>query len=301
MPRRAVPRPGSRACSTRRPSPSATRRPRACPRGAGPTSCTPTQALTLGLINSRSYQLQIEGVYLAALDVTLARWNFAPQFSAGLTPGGTSAGGLLSNFPNSYLYRTQEVLGGQASQLNFGTAAGVGKIFSFGGRLVANFANQVAFNFTGANPVQPTVQSILPLSFVQPFLRGGGRAVTLEPLTLAERNLLYTVRNFARFRQTFFPSVLTSRSPATTFAGGGGGGDPTVGFLAVLQLLQVVENSTKTVAAFEQLLKGYQEMAEGGGSGVSQTQRRSDRTQSPEPATEPVARPDCLPKLARSI
>ena len=56
---------------------------------------------------------------------------------------------------------------------------------------------------------QPNVISALPISFVQPLLRGGGRAVTLEPLTQAERNLLYAVRTFALFRQQFFVVTLT--------------------------------------------------------------------------------------------
>jgi hypothetical protein len=48
---------------------------------------------------------------------------------------------------------------------------------------------------------------------IQPLLQGGGKAVTLEPLTQAERNLLYQVRSYARFRKEFFVSI----------AGGGGG------------------------------------------------------------------------------
>ena len=42
------------------------------------------------------------------------------------------------------------------------------------------FANELLFNFAGKNPQQPTVVSALPISFVQPLLRGGGRAVTLK-------------------------------------------------------------------------------------------------------------------------
>lgn len=239
------------------------------PEGSTYYVVTPTQALTLALINSRNYQSQIEGVYQAALDVTAARWSFTPQFYAGMSPTGPTA----ANFPTSFFYRTREALGGQNSVLNLGTAAGFSKALSFGGNIVAGFANQVVFNFTGANPVQPTVQSVLPIQFVQPFLRGGGRAITLEPLTLAERNLLYTVRDFARFRQTFFPNILTSNAQTIGFAGGPGvGQNPSIGYLTVLESLQNLENTQKTVAVFESLLTGYREMAEGGGSGVSQLQ-----------------------------
>ena len=50
----------------------------------------------------------------------------------------------------------------------------------------------------GNNP--STTVSTLSLDVIQPLLRGAGWAVTLEPLTQAERNLLYAVRDFARFR-----------------------------------------------------------------------------------------------------
>ncbi len=39
---------------------------------------------------------------------------------------------------------------------------------------------------------------------MEPFLRGFGFAITLEPLTQAERNLLYEIRDFYKFRQDFF-------------------------------------------------------------------------------------------------
>ena len=245
------------------------------PKGSQPYVVTPRQAMTLALVNSRAYQSQLEDVYLRALDVTLQRWRFQPQVIAGLSPStGTSAGTPGPNFQNSFLYRTNEVQGGnsQTSTLSLGTLLGFGKALSFGGNILAGFANQVVFNFTGSNPIQPRIQSVLPLNYVQPFLRGGGRALALEPLTSAERNLVYQVRNFARFRQTFFPNVLMSGQPLSAGVGGGGGlvGDGNIGYLQVLEQLQNVENTRKTVAAFEQLLSGFVEMGQGGGSGVSQ-------------------------------
>lgn len=264
---------------------------------------TPEQALKLALINSRGYQQRIEQVYVRALDVTLSRFGLQPQFVAGLTPQTQPrAGNLQPNNQTSFLYRTSEAPGGPASVLSFGTLAGVGKVTSFGGSILAGFANSVVFNLIGQNPVQPTVNSTLPLQIVQPFLRGGGRAVTLEPLTLAERNMLYDVRLFARFRQEFFVSVLASAgggpgggagtatsANAIAVGGGGsaivgslgvggnpttisGGNDPTIGFLNVLQQIQAVENQRKNVAAFESLLEAYKQMAEGPGSTLSQIQ-----------------------------
>jgi hypothetical protein len=112
------------------------------------------------------------------------------------------------------------------------------------------------------------------LTFVQPFLRGGGRAVTLEPLTQAERNLVYDIRGFARFRQEFIVAALVGGGAGGVGdgSGGGGGGDPSIGFLRVLQALQTVENDLKNVAAFEQLFTVYQELIVGASSGLSQLQ-----------------------------
>lgn len=257
----------------------------------------PVQALTLALMNSRAYQGRLESVYIRAMDVTLARFQLQPQFYAGLSPStapsgpnGRSAGIAPPNPQNSFTYRTREAIGGQTSTLSLGTAAGFGKVLSFGGAIAAGFSNQVLFNFTGTNPVQPTVNSFLPIVFNQPFLRGGGRAVTLEPLTLAERNMLYEVRALARFRQEFMPAVLASNLNTTgagqTAApivaggttdgvggaggggvGGGGGGN---GYLGVLNQYQQVENGRKNVAAYESLLEAYTQMAEGAGANISQ-------------------------------
>ena len=49
----------------------------------------------------------------------------------------------------------------------------------------------------------PAHDSLLSASLVQPLLRGGGRAVTHEPLLQAERNLVYALRDFELFREDF--------------------------------------------------------------------------------------------------
>ncbi len=247
------------------------------PRDSRPFVLSIEQAFKLALVNSRVYQFRLEQMYLTSLALTLQRFAFEPQFVAGLSPvTGTSGGGLAVNPPNSFTYRTKET-GDPTSVLNLGTVAGVGKLLSGGGRILASFASQVVFDFAGPTPRQPTVRSFLPLTFVQPFLRGGGRAVTLEPLTQAERNLVYDIRSFARFRQEFVVATLVGGGGG---AGGGGGGgfttspndDPIIGFLNVLQDLQTVENDLKNVAAFEQLYTVYQELIVGASSGVSQLQ-----------------------------
>jgi len=250
------------------------------PAESTPYVLTMNQAFTLALINSRVYQFQLENVYLAALSVTLQRFAFTPQLYAGLTPTtGVLGGGLPAPIlANSFNYSTRET-GQQISNLNIGTMAGFGKLFDSGAKLIAGFANQVVFNFIGKNSFQPTVRSYLPLTLVQPFLRGGGRAVTLEQLTLAERNLLYAVRSFAKFRQEFTVATLvggsiTNFGSSVTSLGfsGGGNNDPTTGFLNVVEDVQLIENDRRNIAAYEQLVTVYKELIQGESSGLSQLQ-----------------------------
>jgi hypothetical protein len=243
------------------------------------------------LINSRFYQFNLEQLYTTALTVTLQRFAFTPQFFAGLSPltgvpqGPAGITGAISpafavNAPDQFTYRTREA-GAPLSALNLGTVAGFGKVFNSGARLVAGFANQVVFNFLGKNSSQPTVQSFLPLTLVQPFLRGGGRAVTLEPLTQAERSLVYQARSFAQFRQQFLVTILVGGTvqvfgqlvgTAGFSAGISGNIDPIVGFIPVLQDIQEIQNDRKNIAAFEQLVKVYRELIQGESSGLSQLQ-----------------------------
>ncbi len=59
-----------------------------------------------------------------------------------------------------------------------------------------------------AGPDQYSSISILNFNFVQPLLRLGGRAVALERLTIAERNLLGNLRAMQRYRQGFYTNVV---------------------------------------------------------------------------------------------
>jgi hypothetical protein len=260
------------------------------PAGSKPYLLTMEKAFQLALLNSRVYQFSLEQVYLSALPVTLQRFSFGPQFIAGLSPttgvGGAGAGGgvgggrLPTVLPtNSFTYTTRGS-GSQTSALNMGTVAGVGKLFDNGASVLMSFANQIVFNFVGKNPLQPTVKSFLPFQAAVPFLRGGGRAVTLEPLTQAERSLLYSIRNFALFRQDFTVSTLTGGTEiqfgtnVTTggFLAGSGNADPTTGFMNVVEDVQLVENARKNLSVFENFLVVYQELVKGESSGLTQLQ-----------------------------
>ena len=259
------------------------------PSGSRPYVLTMEKAFQLALLNSRYYQFQLETMYINALPVTLQRFSFGPQFVAGLTPSTSIAGAgsavtsVTPRLPavtgvNSFVYNTRGT-GAQSSGLNISTVAGVGKLFDNGSQVLLSFANQLVFNFVGKNPLQPTVHSFLPFQAVVPFLRGGGRAVTLEALTQAERNLLYSIRVFAKFRQEFVVTTLAGGTIPTfgvsTTTGGfttAGNIDPTTGFLNVVEDVQIVENQIKNLSVFERFLEVYKELVNGESSGLTQLQ-----------------------------
>jgi outer membrane protein TolC len=156
------------------------------------------QALELALVNSREYQDERENLYLAALPVTLERFSFAAQFFA--------IGQAVR------LWAGRQTTEGHQNNWQLNSNVGFSKLFSTGALLLFNFANQTVFNLGGGNrPV--TSQSTINLDLIQPLLQGAGQAVNLEPLTQAERNLLYQIRIFARFRKSLYVAI----------AGGGGG------------------------------------------------------------------------------
>ena len=257
------------------------------PVNSKPYVVTMEQAFTLAMINSRAYQYNLENVYLNALAVTLQRFAFMPQFYAGLAPlqgvalgGGPSPGGGIPspNPVNQFIYQTAET-GQQLSALNLGAVAGAGKVFDSGVRLIGGFASQLIFNFASKNSA-PTVKSYLPMSMVLPFLKGGGRAVTLENLTMAERNLLYSIRAFAKFRQEFVVYMLVGGTPVTNLGAatqtpgfsGGGNNDPATGFINCLEDVQIVENNRRNIASYEQFKTVYTELIKGESSGLTQLQ-----------------------------
>lgn len=140
-------------------------------------------ALQIAAENSRDFQTRKERLYLSALSLTGQRNRYSTIFSGNANGRADGTGKDLS------------------SQ---GTASGslnASKILSSGARVLGGFLNNFVKVFTSGGGWN--VSSLLSLSITQPLLAGFGSKVTLEPLTQAERNVIYEVRNFERFRRTF--------------------------------------------------------------------------------------------------
>ncbi|MCI0638228.1 MAG: TolC family protein [Gemmataceae bacterium] len=200
------------------------------------------QAVELGVINSREFQDRRENLYLAALPVTQERFAFAPQFFAIENAVRERTGNAYVSPAGTNLWRVN-------------TDTGFTKLFSTGALLALSFANQTVINLGGRVTSETISLSNINLDLVQPFLRGGGRATTLEPLTQAERNLVYEIRNYARFRKEFFQTI-----------SGTGLGGP--GYYPTLIQLSRLRNAMENVAAFERLLERFKAYEEGGQVGT---------------------------------
>lgn len=226
------------------------------------------QAVELGVVNAREYQDFREDLYVAALPVSLARFSFAYQWAATENAVRTWAGPLSPV--------------GTENQWSLGSNASFTKLFSTGALLTFGFANSTVFNF--ATPHGLSTSSTIDLSFVQPLLQGGGRAVALEPLTQTERNLVYSVRSYARFREQFFVNVAigsglpnslssavgsgTTGSPISTLAAVGlASTDVAGGFVSYLSTLyREVDMAAdkKYKADLEKAIKLFEGLQEGG-------------------------------------
>ncbi len=156
-------------------------------------------AVRLGIRNSREYQLEREDLYLCALDVTFERFQFSPQFALGTRGTWNGTGELRANAPRAL--QNVPVL----------TDGSVRWLAATGGELLAGFANSLVWNFDGAS-VTRTAGSVLNFSILQPLLRYGGRARTLESLTQSERKLLANVRQMEQFEHGFYVRVASGRN-----------------------------------------------------------------------------------------
>jgi outer membrane protein TolC len=225
-----------------------------------PFLLTLDQAVELALFNSREFQDQRENLYLSALAVTLQRFAFTYQFFA------------TEELVREYSGRERPE--GLGNRWRSNPTAGVSKLFPTGALLLFRFANQLVLNMAAGSEPRVVAPSNLSLDVVQPLLRGGGRAVTLEPLTQSERNLVYSIRGFARFRKEFFVAIAGGGEFGNDFAPGSplppSGNAPTEGFLPTLLRAYQLENEKQNVAALESTLALFRALQEGGD--VSQLQ-----------------------------
>lgn len=155
------------------------------------------ESLALAIRNNREYQTAKEQLYLSALNLTEARHELSPIFT-----------GLITS-EYSRDSSTNPVDGsaepGRSGAVNAGLA--MSWIFATGTQITLELANTFTKQF-GAPPME-TANGAVGGSIVQPLLRnnpllnGAGFDGTLENLRQSERDVIYAVRDFARYERTF--------------------------------------------------------------------------------------------------
>lgn len=146
------------------------------------------ESLDIAAENSREFQRQKEQLYTVALALTRTVHDFSWRFGAGAT-------GVISGVAdqNASVALSEDL---RASQ---NTLAGP--------RIVASFVNTFLRSITSGGGWDAS--SILGLSLTQPLLRGASAHIIREPLTQAERNVIYQVRDYERFRSSFAVRVVS--------------------------------------------------------------------------------------------
>jgi outer membrane protein TolC len=146
------------------------------------------EAVAIATQYSRDYQAQKESLYLSALDLTLARHQYAAQWFGTIDADYTSRDGE------------------EATLLN--TGAGVNQNLLLGDGIQAGAGLAVDWTRFLTGDPRTSLGSVLSASAAVPLLGAGAGRAARENLTQAERNVLYRIRSFSRYRQTFVVSII---------------------------------------------------------------------------------------------
>ncbi len=148
-------------------------------------------AVDLALLHNRQFQTRVEQMYVQALQLSNNQFEFEVNWFGG-SDGAFVAGGEGANAVRGL---------GQSNNL------GVTRNFASGGQLVTNLVNSFTWQLGGNGNSNFAAGSLL-FGLTQPLLRGAFRHVRTESLTQAQRDLLYDVRDFARFRREFYFDIV---------------------------------------------------------------------------------------------
>ncbi|MFO7976851.1 MAG: TolC family protein [Candidatus Hydrogenedentota bacterium] len=240
------------------------------------------KALSVAVKHSREYQAQKEKLYQSALTLTLQRHRFDPIFSGRFSGDYnrttrdverlTDAGLIAQELP-VILQRTGDLTGGTGDLLDSyaqvveaaaaatgisgdtrtdvvdersitgSSSLGVDLLLAGGARVAVGLSSNFLRFLTG-DPRTAT-SSTLEATITQPLLAGAGREIVLENLTQAERNVLYELRSFTRYRKNFAINIASS-------------------YYRVLQNRDAVRNNWLGYLAFQENARRQRALAEAG-------------------------------------
>ncbi len=147
------------------------------------------EAVEMAVENSRDYQRRKESLYSQGLSLTLSRHEYNPIFSGSLSGDVTSQD-------------AEDTVSG-------GLSLGVRKMLATGGDISISLVNNLFRVISGGDPNQAATSAVAA-AVAQPLLQGAGRRIALENLTQAERDMVYALREFVRYRKSFSVGIAKS-------------------------------------------------------------------------------------------
>lgn len=241
-----------------------------------------TEALKLAVVHNRDYRNEKELLYLQALDLTLSRHQFTPIFTAtGSADTLRKIDPVIQTIrePNPAFPAAQQAAAAATAANNAAAAAagqpappavtpavpqflerqittlvtentfaatgnvGVSVLTRTGARIATDFTTDFLRFLSGDVP--NASNSSLAVTLTQPLLRGAGYRATMENLTQAERDLLYSIRDFTQYRKTFTVDI-TSR------------------YYRTLEARDAAKNGYLAYRAFETILESERALGEEG-------------------------------------
>ncbi len=183
-----------------------------------PVKLSLIQALKAGAWNSPEYQTKKEEIFRTALALDLERdafdFTLAGKTEGSYTLDKSGGGGLVS----------ASVGAGTAEGIETNGLLSLSKTLYNGTRFAATLAVDLVKLLTLSRSSSFGITGDASITF--PLLRGSGRHIVTEPLTQAERNVVYAIFEFERFKKTFAVDVTSN-------------------YLDVLKQLDLVDNTAE--------------------------------------------------------
>jgi outer membrane protein TolC len=211
----------------------------------GKVLLTRDSVMRLAMTNSRDYQTNYENLYLSALGLTLARFQF-----------------MIQGFSTSAIFGQIQGFGHENhDQLQLATINGFNLELMTGAQMLVSLANSLVFNYTGKG-FQVASPNVL-INFTQPLLRGAWARIVTQSLSLQERGVLYALRSFAHFRRTFYVGLVAVN-----------------GYLGLLNQLQTIRNQEQIVKSFARNNQQYEALVKANDKTVIELQQVAFQYQS---------------------
>lgn len=195
--------------------------------GAGVLKLSMLEALQIGARNSPAYQDQKEDVFRTALKLDLEENDFRSIFSQqlkSLVSSDTTDDHAVSGAVNS-------------------SETGFSKKFRNGAVFTADLAVDLANLLTSGGPSSLGVEMDTSISI--PLLRGSGQHIVTEPLTQAQRDVVYQIYTFEKFKRTFAVNIASE-------------------YLSVLRRLDQIKNSEDNYRRLTYSVRHTRRMADAG-------------------------------------